>query len=516
MKKKMMKDKPVQNREVREEKQKKQMNPSSESNRNADSQISEKPKRHTNRQIILVTYIVIGLFLGMMGYIVHYVVSDSSEVITNSYNKRITLYEKKVEKGKIISRDGAVLAETRETEDGEEYRYYPYGREYAHVVGYSAKGKAGLEASMNFHLLSSHVNLFDRIRFNLNDQKLKGDNVVTTLDSRLQKVAYDALGDRKGAVVVMESKTGKILAMVSKPDYDPNQIAEQWDSIVSEDDDTSALLNRATQGLYPPGSTFKVLTALEYMREHPDYKKYEYVCQGTTEFEGVPLSCYHQTVHGQVNLKESIAHSCNTSFGNIGMQLQASSFHKFCDSFLFNKELPYDGEYKKSVFELDRHSKKADYAQTAIGQGKTLITPLHNAMIMQTISNGGVMMKPILIDRYENYSGSLVRKFTPESYKKVLETEETESISDSLREVVNSGTASALAGAGYEVAGKTGSADVEEGKAAHAWFTGYTPVDDPEIVVSIVVENAGTGSTYAVPIAKQIMDTYYESVQHAS
>lgn len=139
-----------------------------------------------------------------------------------------------------------------------------------------------------------------------------GDSVVTTLNLELQEAAYDALGNYKGAVVVMEPSTGKILAMVSKPDFDPNTVAENWDFLNTDQD--SVLLNRATQGQYAPGSTFKVVTALEYMRENPDYENYGYNCTGAIEKDGVTIRCYNGHVHGQVGFQDSLAYSCNTSF----------------------------------------------------------------------------------------------------------------------------------------------------------------------------------------------------------
>lgn len=152
---------------------------------------------------------------------------------------------------------------------------------FSHVVGYSTKGKTGLEALGNFYLLTSHVNLAEQVINELSSVKNLGDNVITTLDVDLQKAAYDALGSRKGAVVAMEPDTGKILAMVSKPDYNPNTLAADWDALVAGDNSEGQLLNRAAQGLYPPGSTFKIVTALEYIRENPEnFRDYRFDCSG--------------------------------------------------------------------------------------------------------------------------------------------------------------------------------------------------------------------------------------------
>lgn len=462
-----------------------------------------------NKQIILVAYIFAGLFLALMVYIGKFIAFDSQDVITNSYNKRQDTFAKKVIRGNILSSDGKVLAESKVNEKGEVTRSYPYGNMYAHVVGFASRGKSGIESIANYNLLTSNANIFERIYNDLTEEKNIGDNIVTTLDSRLQKVAYDALGSRKGAVVVLEPDTGKILAMVSKPDFNPNEIDSIWDSITKEDaSGNSTLLNRATQGLYPPGSTFKTLTTLQYIKEHKNLSHFSYECSGKTTVNGVVINCYNNSVHGKLDLQKALAKSCNGAFAKEGAKLNQNSFYRLASDFLFNQELPYQGAYKKSSYVLNNKSDKGEIPQTMIGQGKTQITPLHNALIFSTIANGGVMMKPYLVDRIENYNGDLVKKYSPKVAKKVISTQEAQVMTGLLKGVVDEGTASSLKGLNMNIAGKTGSAEFETGKAAHAWFVGFAPSDNPKVVVAVVVENVGTGSTYAVPIAKQIFAAY--------
>lgn len=466
----------------------------------------------SNKSILMIAYIFAGLFLSLMFYVAKFVAVDSQEVITNSYNKRQDMFAESVIRGSIISSDNQILAKSIKQKGDTYTRSYPYNNIFAHVVGFDTKGKSGLEASYNYNLLTSNANIFERLYNDLTEQKNIGDNIISTIDSRLQKVAYDALGNHKGAVVAIEPSTGKILAMVSKPDFDPNQIDAIWDTITKEDSEgSSKLLNRATQGLYPPGSTYKMLTALEYMRENKDYGKYTYTCKGKDVFYGVEINCYNNKVHGKVDLAKSLAVSCNTSFANIGSQLNIGSLHKLSNNFLFNTDLPFRFNYSKSSFVLNSKSDKGEIAQTVIGQGKTLMTPLHSALVTATVANGGVMMKPYLVDRIENYDGVLVKKYSPKSYKQLMTGKEATTLTTMMKGVVDAGTASALSNLGHEVAGKTGSAEFEEGKAAHAWFTGFSPTDNPEIVISVVVENVGTGSTYAVPIAQKMFAAYYNN-----
>ena len=205
-----------------------------------------------------------GIFLALIGYLVYFNVELRDEYANSPYNsKRQGTYQERVTKGKILASDGDILASTEKDANGNEFRMYPYENVFAHVVGYSDKGTSGLEQVMNSQLLTSHANVAEQVQKEFQNQKNVGDNVCTTLNTKLQQTAYDALGDRKGAVVVMEPDTGKILAMVSKPDFNPNTISDDWDQI-NADANSSILVNRATQGQYPPGSTFKIITALAY------------------------------------------------------------------------------------------------------------------------------------------------------------------------------------------------------------------------------------------------------------
>ena len=205
----------------------------------------------------MVTYFFVFLFVGIIGYLGYFTYVKADEYRTNEYNsKRQTIFADRFVRGDIVSSNGKTLATTTTDDDGNEVREYPYGSMFAHVVGYSTKGNTGIESLASSYLLNSSINPFVRAVYELRDKKSPGDTVVTTLDTRLQAAAYDALGDNKGAVVAINPKTGEILAMVSKPDYDPNEINDIWDELVDSDNKNSNLVNRATQGLYPPGSTF--------------------------------------------------------------------------------------------------------------------------------------------------------------------------------------------------------------------------------------------------------------------
>ena len=248
----------------------------------------------------------------MMGYMVYFNVVRSKDIINSPYNVRLDSMADRVVRGKILDRDGNVLAETKVDDNGTEKRVYPYGELYAHVVGYDSKGKSGLESAENFNLLTSNAFFVEKFVKEFQEEKNVGDSVVTTLDTNLQQAAYNALGSYKGAVIVMEVSTGKILSMVSKPDFDPNTIGKNWESITTGEE--SVLLNRVTQGAYAPGSVFKLVTTLAYMRENNAYANYSYTCESEIEHEGTTIHCAKNRKHGEEDLLTSLANSCNTSF----------------------------------------------------------------------------------------------------------------------------------------------------------------------------------------------------------
>ena len=310
----------------------------------------KKEKQMTNKELTRVTYIFVTLFLVLMGYLVYFNVVKSKEVVNSTYNIRQDLLADRVLRGSITDKNGEVLAQTVTNDDGSETREYPEGEVFAHVVGYAAKGKSGLESSQNFNLLTSNAFFLEKLANEFKDQKNTGDTVVTTLDANLQNAAYNALGDNKGAVVVMEPSTGKILAMVSKPSFDPNNVSENWDAL--NNDENSSLLNRATLGQYTPGSTFKLVTTLAFMRQNPDYNNYSFECNGEFSQNGATIHCYNSTAHGEENLTDSVANSCNSSFSNIGLQLDKAEWRKTAKQMLFNGKLPGDVKYNESSFRL--------------------------------------------------------------------------------------------------------------------------------------------------------------------
>ena len=468
------------------------------------------PNPKANSCILGITYLMVALFLGLAVYMGYFLQVRSEDVINNSYNARLDRFSDRIVRGKIMAGDGTVLAETQVDADGNETRVYYYGSVFDHAVGYSAKGKTGIEALANFYLLTSHVNLLEQVGNELSGRKNPGDNVYTTLDAEVQQAAYAALGDRKGVVIAMEPDTGKVLAMVSKPGYDPNTLLQDWDWLTDGGNGEGQLLNRATQGLYPPGSTFKIVTALEYMREHPGgYRDYQFDCSGVYVNGDYRIKCYHGTAHGHQDFTRSFANSCNGAFSSLGLGLNLGAFRDTAKSLLFNSPLPITGlPYKQSSFQMGPGADTWEILQTSIGQGTMQVTPMHNAMITAAIANGGTLMKPYFLNSVETAGGEEIKKFMPASYGSLMTAGEAEGLTELMRTVVTEGTGSAVRTDAYTVAAKTGSAEFETGKETHAWFTGFAPVENPKLVVTVLVEEGGSGGKAAAPIARQLFDIY--------
>lgn len=468
-----------------------------------------------NKEAYIIAYIYMLVFAVTAGYIGYFVITAANDtrITENSYNlARVNAKSETVTRGDIVSSDHVVLATTVQGDDGEDIRYYPYDNLFAHVVGYAGKSSSGIENEANSYLLNSTQTLSEQISADLYQKKAVGDTVMTTIDSNLQFTAYQAMGDQQGAVVVMEADTGRVLAMVSKPDYNPNDMENIWNSLSYLDSSESFLVNRATQGQYPPGSTFKLITALAYMREHPDdFESFTYECAGSLTYEDTTINCSENRVHGLVDIRAGLQQSCNGAFATIGITLQNQTIMDLCDSLFFNRELPVGLRYKKSSITIDEASTAQERMQICIGQGQTVISPLHSVMITAAIANGGMMMTPCFIDQVVAVNGSVVEQFEPEELSQVMTAKEASWLEDAMLSTVSEGTAYLAASDSYYSAGKTGSAQYGSSlEKLHAWYTGYAWKDgEKKIAVSVILEGAGSGGLNAAPIAKAVFDAWF-------
>ncbi len=465
--------------------------------------LTKRMEGHTFR---VIKGIFLFLSILLIVWIGKLIVFDSNTISVNAYNPRLAKLEEGYIRGSILDAGGNVLAYTQVNEAGEKTRVYPYGKVFAHVTGYSAKTKTGLELAMNTELLSASSWL-DTLRSSVRDTPVQGCDVVTTLQAELQEKAYALLGDHSGAVVVSEPSTGKILALVSTPAYDPNTVFSQWEEI--SQDESAPLFPRATQGKYAPGSTFKIITSLALYRTDSSWQDYRYTCEGETVLGNTTLPCFDHKVHGEESIADAFANSCNTFYANLGLHIGAKSLRSCADSLLFNSDIEFILPIARSSFPLSEDDTVEMVGETSIGQGKTMVSPFHMNLITNAIANEGMLYEPYMVDRVVTKEGNQISKNLPKLYGALLEPQEAAYLEEMMAGVIARGTATSLQNSYCQVYGKTGTAQVGEGEEAHSWFTGYTKTNGSvDIAVTVVVEH-GAESKRAVPLVKELLEYYY-------
>ena len=479
-----------------------------------DEKLQNKQQRRALRPYKIVSCLSVLLFIALAGYMAYFQVTKSAELLNSPYNKRTDALAEKVIRGNILSSDGTVLAQTGFDSEGNETRSYPYGGLFAHTVGYLDYGSSGLERSQNSRLLTSHADVVQQVASEITEQRKPGDNVVTTLNLSLQQSARDALGSNYGAVFVMDTKTGAVLADVTNPSYDPNSIVDDWDWLTSEENESSGIfINRATQGLYPPGSTFKIVTALAYLRTFGSFEDFHYTCSGEYEQKGFTIHCAGGAAHGEETFTDAMANSCNCAFAYMATELiRRGTLIQTAEGLKFNEDIQTDLPTVISKFTLEPSSPDQLTMQTGIGQGNTLVTPMEMCMIADAVANGGKMMQPNFIDHIENSDGSVVKTINAKSAGTVMSASEAAAIDETLHAVVERGTASSLSDLPYDIAGKTGTAqygDVSLGRA-HSWFVGYSNTGEDDIVLAVLTEDGGTENRApAYGVARQVFQAYF-------
>ncbi len=469
-------------------------------------------KNNIRKEIYVTAFIFALIFIGMMVYLALYVKDGSKDFIYNSYNSRFSVFAEDVVRGSIYTSDKKVIAETSKDDEGKEVRVYPDDRLFSHTVGYVDKGMAGLEASYSFDLLKSHITLEDQINNSLTGVKSPGDNLYTTFDYEAQKAAYEGLGLFDGAVVAIEPDTGKVVAMVSKPDYNPNTIAKNWNEINDESKNSSVLLNRATNGSYPPGSTFKIITTLAYLREHNGDDDFSYKCKGSIKVGDYTIHCSGNKSHGSEDLLKAFSNSCNSAYAYMGINLDRDRFQTTAEDLLFNQKLPTQlSTTRKSSFNIDDTTTESIVGQTSIGQGNTTVSPLHMCMLVSAIANKGELMEPYIADKIVSADNNIVSQTTPVSYGNIMSASEVSLLNKYMEAVVMDGTADSVDFGDLNVYGKTGTAEYSENKKlTHSWFVGYAQQDDgKKLAIAVIMEGAGYGSKYAAPLAAKVFDAYF-------
>lgn len=448
--------------------------------------------------------IFILVFMLLIGYLVYLTVIERDKLSIHPRNHRLDKLESEVVRGNIYDSNLTVLA----TNDKKGNRYYPYNEMYAHVVGYSEMGKTGVEALGNSELLYPNYSLFSIAKMALFNQKFEGRDLVLTLDHRYQEGIYKAMRGKKGGAIVIEASTGKIKAMYSNPSFDPNKIKQDLNAL-NQDEGESPLVNRATQGLYPPGSIFKIITTLAYMQQNKPLD-FTYHCTGKVTGKDYSIQCYNGRAHGEVDLNKAFAKSCNGYFVELSKTLPQNALQKAAESVGFNKPLIANFGCATSSFSLNKKDTAFEKAATAIGQGRTLTTPIHMAMLAASICNDGVSMKPYVIDYASKKNGQVKEHNLPQMIGPLMTQEEAHKLQSLMELVLDTGTAVSLPEKGLIVGGKTGTAQNETDED-HSWFMGYAkdPTDEtkPGIAFAIVIEGGGKGAQ-SLAVANEILEVY--------
>ncbi len=466
-----------------------------------------------NKNIFQIMRFFLFLFVILIANLSYIQIIESNSLVNNAYNTRLVLREGKVVRGSILSKNGTVLAYSKK--NGTEIeRIYPEGAIFAVPVGYVGKriGNAGVEATENAYLCG--VNMFFHQLGPLEQllQPKTGDNVVLTLNSNLQKTAWRAMGARRGAVVVLNPQTGAVLAMVSKPSFNPNSINQNWQSLSKETN--SPLINRAVQGLYPPGSTIKPLIADAALKEGIINQSDTIDCKGYYDLgNGQRINENDGEVHGIVNLKQALTVSCNVMFADLAVKLGANNLDAAFKRFAFNKKIDTDFYTPEPHLPHFSQLSKGEIAQIGIGQANLVVSPLRMAMLAASFTNGGKMMTPYLIEDVQTPNKIPVYKTIPKVFAEVTTPERAAIIENDMRNVVLHGTGTAANVRGVEVYGKTGTAQNSTGKD-HAWFIGNaTFPNGQKIAFAVILENSGFGGAEAAPVAQQIIETMLKEEQ---
>ncbi|TCC11832.1 peptidoglycan D,D-transpeptidase FtsI family protein [Kribbella soli] len=478
-----------------------------------------------NSAIRRLAVAAIVLMLALMANSTYLQAFRANEINGRNDNNRVRDSQFSVNRGPILI-GSTPVAQSKESGDRFKYqRTYANGQVYAPVTGFYSYlfGRGGIELTMNAELNGSDPSMaFRRIIDVISNRPQQGGSVTLTLNAAAQQAAYDGLAGKTGAVVAIEPKTGRILAMASRPSYDPNQLASHdtekvsaaWKSLNANKN--KPLSNRAVQELYPPGSTFKLVTAAaalssgKYTPESKVNSPAELPLPQTT----VPLVNEDGKNCGGSNsatLTIALRYSCNTAFGTVGMALGADALNEQAAKFGFGarplSELP---SVATSQFPGDPNEPQT--AQSAIGQFDVRATPLQMAMVAAGIANKGEVMKPYLVQNVKTPDLKTVSETKPESLHQAVTPQVASQLTAMMVDVVNNGTGKPGRISGVQVAGKTGTAQTTKERPPFAWFTAFAPAEDPKVAVAVLIEDANiprndiAGGTLAAPIAKKVME----------
>lgn len=471
-------------------------------------------KKEINKRYMLSLIAFVIIFLGFTVYLVYFQTFKSKSIADSEYNPRLYKQPEDTIRGDIYDNKGNLVAYSKLNEDDEYERIYPYAETNANITGYFSKiyGTTGLESSYN-ELLSGKNNqneneLINRMTFNED-----GADIYLTLDQEIQNIAFNQLKGKKGSIVVLDPKTGKVLALTSYPSYNPNDIEDKWEEISNKEN--GPLLNRATQASYRPGSTMKIVTAsgiLKYgLDERYNDTGYE-VIKSESQYQNgqdFTVTNFKNYSYGNIDLYKAFTYSVNTYFANKAMTMGWDLYNELTNSFLFNTDYDFDLPNIGGKIPYNELT-PADLAMTSFGYGKTEVSPLHMAMVASAIANDGVIMQPYLVEKAINRDGETIREKSPINLSQALDVNSARYIRDLMIDTVDNGFNDAAKVNGVEVAGKTGTVENTNG-LNDAWFVGFAPAKYPKYAIAVVIEDVdGTGSDYATPVAGKVLRNLFK------
>ena len=462
--------------------------------------------KQMRRAIRAISVILVAAFLGLGGWLGYTVYSQGSRWTTSQLNSRLNVAKKTNAMGDITDRNGVLLATTLEDRTRKYSDNKAIRRAVSQTVG-DAMGMSGTGVE-TFHagtLLGLSGSIIDRTWQVMTGSQARGDDIRLTIDAELcAYISEQFPAKKRGAVVVINYKTGEILAMVSKPDYDPAALSNRQSGA---DETGSGYLNRVLQGRYPPGSTFKIVTLAATLQNIPGAVNRTYVCDGLKEFGAGKVTCYGGAVHGKMSLLEAFEKSCNITFASLAVELGDDALIAtarklgFDVNFSFRDLVLYESSIPDDISDV------SELAWTGVGQGKLLVTPLHMALITSAVANGGVMPTPQIIKQVTGVGGLPRLRSANSDYGRVMPEDVANFIGRYMEKVVSSGTAKKAAIKGITVCGKTGSAETSDDKkvATDAWFVGYLGDTNHPYAIAVVVEKGGAGGDIAAPLAAKIL-----------
>ena len=479
-----------------------------------------------NRQITRLALAGVGLIVVLVVATTYWTAWAAGDLADRQDNTVQRVAQFTIERGEIRGK-GLTYAKNRPRKVGGRtlfFREYPPAGLAAHVHGYSTQSRfrTGLERSMNDYLTGQNANLstvLDTAVDKLKGATVTGNDLVLTLRPKAQRAALNALGSRCGAVVALEPQTGKVLVMASSPTYDPNLIEDDFGQISQIRADCKrpdALLNRATSGLYAPGSTFKVVTAAAAIDSGRYTRSSEFVDPGYCEVYGKRVNNYDTTrPFGRLDLHTALVNSVNSVFCNIGKALGPKFLVDYMKRFGFYSTPPLEtpsGERAPSGLYADgepfepEEDTDVDPGRFAFGQERLLVTPLQMAMVAATIANDGLVMRPTVVDRIVAPDGSIVQRTKPEDLGRAVKVEAARAVAAMMRDAVERGTGTAARLPGFVVGGKTGTAETGIEGLNTTWFIAYAGKARPQVAISVVVEEQNsTGGQTAAPVAREVL-----------